>query len=472
MASRITPIILCGGSGTRLWPASRESFPKQFLALAGEETLLQATLARVSDPERFAPAIVVANDAHRFIVAEQVSQCGAEAEIVLEPCRRDSAAAIGAAMRLVEARDPDGLALALASDHVVQDPAAFLDAVETARPAALAGRIVTFGLTPKLATSRYGYIRAGREIDGAPGVFAVSAFVEKPDQAGAERLVAEGCFWNSGNFFARAGALLDEMRRLAPDIAGPAAEAADKALRDLDFIRLDSRSFEAARARSIDYAVMEKTPSSAVAPCSIGWSDVGGWTALWEIAERDAAGNALVGPVRVADASNCYVRSDKALTAVVGLDDAVVVAAKDAVLVTTRARADEVKDLVARLAAEGEEAATVAPSAHRPWGSYEIIDRGERFQVKRITVNPGRKLSLQSHLHRAEHWVVVEGTARVTVGDETRLVETDQSVYIPLGAKHRLENPGVIPLRLIEVQSGAYLGEDDILRYEDDYRRS
>ena len=469
---KITPIILCGGAGSRLWPASRESYPKQFLPLAGTETLLQATARRVSDTARFNPPIVITNNEHRFIVAEQLEQIGVKATIALEPCRRDSAAAIAAAMRIAEAADPEAVAIALASDHVVTNPDAFLRAVETGLPAALEGKIVTFGLKPSEPTSKYGYIRAGEAIAAAPGVAVVQAFVEKPVRADAEKLVAEGCFWNSGNFLAQARTFLSELQRLAPTIHGPAVTAADKASRDLDFLRLDKESFEQAEAKSIDYAVMEKTPHSAVAPCDYGWSDVGSWSALWEISDRDGEGNALVGPVEAVEAQNCYVRSDKIMTAVVGVDDIVVVATQDAVLVTSRDRADSVKQLVSKLVESGEPTATQASLAHRPWGSYQQIDLGGRFQVKRITVKPGRKLSLQSHFHRAEHWVVVEGTAKVTIDETVKLVRENESVYIPLGAVHRLENPGSIPLHLIEVQSGSYLGEDDIVRYEDDYLRT
>lgn len=469
--TRITPIILCGGAGSRLWPASRESYPKQFLPLAGEETMLQATLLRVSDPVRYGKAIVVSNNDHRFIVAEQVEQSGVAATIVLEPFRRDSAAAICAAMRLAEAENPDAVCIILASDHVVRDPASFHRAVDTGLPAALAGKIVTFGLEPTEPTSKYGYIRGGAALDGISGVVEVAAFVEKPAMADAEKLIAEGCLWNSGNFLSLASTLISETARLAPGIAAPAIAAADKAVRDLDFLRLDAQSFGEAELRSIDYAVMEKTPHSAVTPCSFGWSDVGGWSALWEIADRDDDGNALVGPTVALGSRNCYVRSDKVLTAVVGLEDAVVVATHDAVLVTSRSRADEVKQLVSDLTKRGEATATEASLSHRPWGSYQIIDQGGRFQVKRITVKPKRKLSLQSHVHRSEHWVVVQGTAKVTIDGEVRLVRENESVYIPLGSVHRLENPGIIPLNLIEVQSGPYLGEDDIVRYEDDYLR-
>lgn len=468
----IIPIIMCGGAGSRLWPASRESYPKQFLPLNGRNTLFQDTVLRVSDPALFSPPIIIAHEDHRFIVAEQLDELGTEALIVLEPFRRDSAAALAAAAQLIQAQDPEAVVLALASDHVIPDPAGFLTAIRTGLVAALQGKIVTFGLKPTRPTSKYGYIRAGAALDGAPGVMKVAAFVEKPDRAKAERLVAEGCHWNSGNFLSLASTLLSELARLAPNVAGPAMEAADRGVRDLQFLRLDANSFAAAEPLSIDYAVMETSPHVAVAPADFGWSDVGSWSALWEIAARDGDGNALIGPAAAQDSKNCYVRSDKHFTAVVGLDDVVVVATQDAVLVTTRDRADEVKTLVARLTAEAEPTATQTALAHRPWGSYQVIDQGERFQVKHITVQPGRRLSLQSHVHRSEHWIIVSGTARVTIGEEVRLVQENESVYIPLGAVHRLENPGALPLHLIEIQSGGYLGEDDIARYEDDYRRS
>ncbi|MFD1704183.1 mannose-1-phosphate guanylyltransferase/mannose-6-phosphate isomerase [Methylopila henanensis] len=469
--AKVIPIILCGGTGSRLWPASRESYPKQFLPLAGERTMLQATALRVADPARFDAPIVVTNAEHRFIVAEQLAQIGSRATIALEPARRDSAAALGAAVRLAALRDPEAAVLALASDHVVLDEPGFLEAVARGLPAAEAGRIVAFGVEPTEPTSKYGYIRPGAPLDGAPGVSAVAAFVEKPAREAAERLIAEGCLWNSGNFLTRAQTLQDELERLAPGIAGPAIAAADGARQDLDFLRLDPDSFARAEAKSIDFAVMEKTPLMAVTPGAFGWSDVGSWSALWEIAPRDADGNALIGPTAAIGSTNCYVRSDKYLTAVVGVDDVVVVATQDAVLVTTRERTDEVKAMVAALTARGEPTATSASLVHRPWGSYQILDDGARFQVKRITVKPKRRLSLQSHVHRAEHWIVVRGTAQVTIGDETRLLRENESVHVPLGVTHRLENPGVIPLELIEVQSGSYLGEDDIIRVDDDYRR-
>ncbi|GLK77888.1 mannose-1-phosphate guanylyltransferase/mannose-6-phosphate isomerase [Methylopila jiangsuensis] len=469
--SRIIPVVLCGGSGSRLWPASRESYPKQFLALAGERTLLQDTVLRVADPARFAPPIIVANAEHRFIVAEQMAQIGVTATIALEPARKDSAAAIAAAARLAELQGHDQVILVLASDHVILNDAAFRAAVETGRPAAQGGRIVTFGAPPTEPTSRYGYIRPGAPLDGAPGVRDVAAFEEKPDRTRAEALLADGCLWNSGNFLCLARTLLNELDRYAPEIAGPARLAADKAVKDLDFLRLDAAAFGLAEAKSIDFAVMERTALAAVTPADFGWSDVGGWAALWEIAPHDHAGNALVGPTAAIDSSNCYVRSEKPMTAVVGMTDAVVVATQDAVMVTTRDRADGIKTLVAELTRRGEPTAVRSVLSHRPWGSFQVIDDGPRFQVNHITVKPKRRLSLHRHIHRAEHWIVVRGAAQVTLNGEERMLHENESVYVPIGVAHRLANPGVIPLEIIEVQTGSYLGEDDIVRLEDDYRR-
>ncbi|MFD1331705.1 mannose-1-phosphate guanylyltransferase/mannose-6-phosphate isomerase [Methylopila musalis] len=469
--NRIIPVVLCGGSGSRLWPASRESYPKQFLALAGDRTLLQDTVLRVTDPARFGRPIIVANAEHRFIVAEQMAQIGVQATIALEPARKDSAAAIGAAARLAELQGHDATILVLASDHVILDTEAFLEAVGTGAPAAQAGRIVTFGAPPTEPTSRYGYIRPVAALDAAPGVRAVAAFEEKPDRARAEALIDEGCLWNSGNFLCLARTLLSELDRHAPAIAGPARVAADKAAQDLDFLRLDAAAFGLADAKSIDFAVMERTAFAAGTPAAFGWSDVGGWAALWEIAPHDRAGNALVGPTAAIDSVNCYVRSEKPMTAVVGMTDAVVVATQDAVVVTTRDRADGIKTLVAELTRRGEPTALRSVLSHRPWGSYQIIDDGPRFQVKRITVKPKRRLSLQRHIHRAEHWIVVRGAAQVTLDGVDRMLHENESVYVPIGVSHRLSNPGVIPLEIIEVQTGSYLGEDDIIRLEDDYRR-
>ncbi len=466
----IVPVILCGGSGSRLWPASRDSYPKQFLAFTGDDSLFQDTLKRVRGPDFDAPVIVTGAD-YRFLVAEQMRAANVKGDIVLEPFRRDSCAAIAAAARLAVARDPQALVLVLAADHAMPDVASFLDHVVTGRAAAEAGRIVTFGIKPSRPATGYGYIRPGPAL-AQPGVAAIAAFVEKPDAPTAERYVADGYLWNSGNFLFRASVFLDELDGLAPEIGRPVAEAVEKAARDLDFLRLDPEAFGRAVSKSVDYAVMEKTARAAVVPSDFAWSDVGAWNAIWDLAEKDADGNAARGEAAFLDAENCYVHSPGRLTTVVGLRDVVVVTTRDAVLVVDRAQAEKVKALVARLTAAGRKEATEHVKVYRPWGSYESIDDGSRHQVKRISVNPGSKLSLQSHFHRAEHWVVVSGTARVTVGEKETVLGENQSVYIPLGEVHRLENPGRIPLDLIEVQVGSYLGEDDIVRYEDVYNRN
>ena len=468
--TQIVPVVLCGGSGSRLWPASRDSFPKQFLALTGEISLFQDTLKRVVGPGFDAPIVVTGSD-YRFLVAEQMRAVGTKGDIVLEPMRRDSCAAIAAAAQLALARDPQALVLVLAADHAMPDVAGFLDHVRRGAAAAAAGRIVTFGIRPSRPATGYGYIRPGAALAEA-GVNAIAAFVEKPDAATAERYVADGYLWNSGNFLFSARVFLDELDRLAPEIGRPVAEAVAKAARDLDFLRLEPTAFGAAVAKSVDYAVMEKTSLAAVVPSDFAWSDVGAWNAIWELADKDEAGNAGRGDAAFLDATNCYVHSPERLTAVVGLDDVVVVNTRDAVLVVAREQAEKVKGLVARLTAARRKEATENLKVFRPWGSYDSIDNGPRHQVKRITVDPGCKLSLQSHFHRAEHWVVVSGTARITVDGKETIASENQSVYIPLGATHRLENPGKIPLDLIEVQSGAYLGEDDIVRYEDAYNRA
>ena len=467
--SQIVPVVLCGGSGSRLWPASRESFPKQFLALTGERSLFQDTLKRVVGPG-FAVPIVVTGADYRFVVAEQMRSVGVVGDIVLEPMRRDSCAAIAAAARLAAARDSQALVLVLAADHAMPDVDGFLAHVRRGAAAAQAGRIVTFGIVPSRPATGYGYIRPGEAL-AQPGVNAIAAFVEKPDEATAERYVAEGYLWNSGNFLFRAAVFLDELDRLAPEIGRPVAEAVAGAARDLDFLRLAPEAFAAAVPKSVDYAVMEKTGLAAVVPSDFAWSDVGAWGAIWDLAEKDGFGNAAQGDAAFLDAANCYVHSPERLTAVVGVDDLVVVTTRDAVLVVGREQAEKVKGLVALLGANGRREATDNLKVFRPWGSYDSIDAGPRHQVKRITVDPGRQLSLQSHFHRAEHWVVVSGTARITVDDQVTIASENESVYIPVGAVHRLENPGKIPLELIEVQSGSYLGEDDIVRYEDAYNR-
>ena len=469
----IHPVILSGGSGTRLWPMSRTLYPKQLLALFGDKSLLQQTVLRVADPNRFAPPLLVANEEHRFIIAEQLRAIDAAPRaLLLEPVGRNTApaAAIGA-LRLADS-DPEALMLLMPSDHVITDAQAFLAAVGRAEVAAQQGMLVTFGITPERPETGYGYIAAGEAIAAAPGVFAIGAFIEKPALAEAERFVgAHTHFWNSGIFLFPASTYLSELERLRPDMLAACKTALGAARRDDDFVRLDKAAFAACPSDSIDYAVMEHTPHAAVVPVSMGWSDIGSWDALWAMSDKDAGGNAITGNVVAEDARNCYLRSEAGLVAAVGIEDLVVVATDDAVIVAPRSRSQEVKALVARLTAEERGEAAAFPTVHRPWGNYKGLHNGHRVQVKHIVVKPGGKLSLQMHHHRAEHWVVVQGTAKILRGDEELVLTEDQSTYIPLGTRHRLENPGKIPLHLIEVQSGSYLGEDDIVRFDDHYGR-
>ncbi|MFC7335223.1 mannose-1-phosphate guanylyltransferase/mannose-6-phosphate isomerase [Rhodocista pekingensis] len=470
---QIQPVLLSGGTGSRLWPMSRERFPKQLLALSGKRTMIQETALRVGDARGFRSPIVVCNQEHRFSVGEQLQAVGIEpAAIVLEPVGRNTAAAAAIAARLAAHDDPDALLLLLPADHVVQDRAAFGRAVEQAARAAAAGFLVTFGVRPTSPETGYGYIKAGAALDGIAGVQRVARFTEKPSLAVAEAFVAGGeHLWNSGMFLFRAGTFLEELERHAPAVLAATDAALAAATRDLDFLRLDPEAFGRSPNLSIDYAVMEKTDRAAVVPADLGWTDVGSWSALWEIGEKDADGNVVQGDVMLVDAHDNYIRSDGMLTAVLGIDDAVLVVTGDAILLARRDRVQDVKGIVERLKQSGRTEPLEHRKVHRPWGSYESITSGERFQVKCLTVKPGRKLSLQKHFHRAEHWVVVNGTALVTRDGEEMLVRENESVYLPLGCVHRLENPGKVPLNLIEVQSGAYLGEDDIVRFEDTYGR-
>jgi mannose-1-phosphate guanylyltransferase/mannose-6-phosphate isomerase len=469
---RIVPVILSGGSGTRLWPVSRESFPKQLWPLVSERSMMQETALRAVDPA-FTPPIVVCNQEHRFLIAEQLREAGIyAARIVLEPVGRNSAPAIAAAALLVAEDDPDAVIWMLAADHSIADNAALQSAVQTAAKAARAGQIVTFGMKPTAPETAYGYIEIGEPLPGADGVYGVARFLEKPDAETAARFVADGRhLWNSGMFVFTARTLLDELERHAPEVLPPVRQAVADRKVDLDFIRLGVEAFTACPSISIDYAVAERTSRAAVLPADLGWSDVGSWSALWDLGTKDAAGNVALGDVVLEGAENCYVRSDGMLAAVVGLKDAVVVVTEDAVLAMHRSQSQDVKKIVERLKAAGRPEAVAHNRSYRPWGYYECLIQGDRFQVKRIVVTPGRRLSLQSHFHRAEHWVVVNGTAKVTRDAETLIVRENESVYLPLGCVHRLENPGKIPLTLIEVQSGAYLGEDDIVRLEDTYGR-
>ncbi len=472
--THIVPVILSGGSGTRLWPVSRESFPKQLWPLISSHTLLQETALRAHDPMRFAPPVVVCNHEHRFLIAEQLRAAGvAKPQILLEPAGRNSAPAIAAAALLVAETTPDAVLWLLAADHAIADTGALHQSLAIAAQAARTGRIVTFGMRPTSPETGYGYVARGAPLADAPGAFAVAQFVEKPDAARAEKLATDGRhLWNSGMFVFTARTLLEELEAHAPDVLHAVRQAMADRHEDLDFIRLGEKAFTAAPSISLDYAVAERTSRAAVVPADIGWSDVGSWGALWDLGSKDAAGNVAVGDVLLESARNCYVRSDGMLAAVVGLEDAVVVVTEDAVLAMHRGHSQDVKKVVDRLKAAGRHEAVAHNRMYRPWGFYETLIHGDRFQVKRIVVSPGCKLSLQKHFHRAEHWVVVNGSAVVTRDNESMLVRENESIYLPLGCVHRLENPGKIPLALIEVQSGAYLGEDDIVRLNDDYNRT
>ena len=472
----ITPILLCGGSGTRLWPLSRKSYPKQFVPLVGEQTLFQASAQRLSG-DGFAAPLVLTNADFRFIVTEQMAAAGIDpGAILIEPAGRNTAPAILAAALYLEKNDPEALMLVAPSDHVVPDAEAFRAAVEAGAEAARAGRLVTFGIKPTHAETGYGYLELAED----PGDFsarplALSRFVEKPDAAAARTMVEAGTFlWNAGIFLFSVKTILDAFRAHAPDLIGPVQAAVDQGQPDLGFLRLDPKAWAKAEDISIDYAVMERADNLSVVPFAAGWSDLGGWDAVWREAGRDARGVATSGQATAIDCDDSLLRSEDDTLEVVGigLKNIVAVAMPDAVLVADASRAQDVKQAVAALKAKKAKQAESFPKDHRPWGWFESLVIGERFQVKRIVVHPGAALSLQSHHHRSEHWIVVEGTAKVTVDGEVKLVTENQSVYIPLGAVHRMENPGKVPMVLIEVQTGSYLGEDDIIRYEDVYARN
>ena len=468
MPSPIIPVLLAGGAGTRLWPVSRDALPKQFLPLTGERSSYQETLLRVKDGMFTAPIVITGPDFH-FFARRQAEEVGVEATVVIEPMRRDSGPAIAAATAVAHERDPQAVVLALAADHIILDVKAFRDTCVAGRAAAEQGQIVTFGIKPSEPKTSYGYILAGDPIGN--GVSKVKRFVEKPNAVTAERYVRDGYLWNSGNFLFRADVLLSELKRLEPEMAAAIDDAVKNATTDLGFLRLAPDAFARAPQKSIDYAVMEKTDRAAVVEGDFGWSDIGSWDALFDITTPDSQGNVVHGHAVALDSTGCVVHSDGRLTALVGITDMVVVSTSDAVMVVPRARAQEVKDLAAKLKAANRAEASVHKRVHRPWGYYESIDMGERFQVKRIVVIPGGMLSLQKHRHRAEHWVVVRGTAEVTIGEDKRAVHENESIYIPLGTVHRLANQGKIPLELIEVQTGSYLGEDDIVRLDDIYKR-
>lgn len=466
----IVPVVLSGGSGTRLWPLSREQYPKQLLPLMGQKTMLQDTVDRLSGIDDLAPPIIVCNEGHRFLVAEQLRQIDVTpAAILLEPVGRNTAPAVAvAAIAAIEARD-DAVLLVLPADHVIKDVAAFHRALKVARLQAEAGKLATFGIVPNRAETGFGYIRTGGP---QSGYFQVDKFVEKPNQETAERYYQSGRYlWNSGMFMFLASTYLSELKSLAPDIYEAATHAVTSANRDLDFLRLGVEAFEACPSDSVDYAVMEKTQNAIVVPLDAGWSDVGSWSSLHEASDADESNNVAMGDVVCVDTRNCYLYSSSRLVAAVGLADHVVIETKDAVMVAPKNKVHEVKDLVDLLKREGRTETNLHRQVYRPWGSYDSVDQGDRFQVKRLIVKPGAVLSLQMHHHRAEHWVVVSGTARITRDDEVFLLRENESTYIPLGARHRIENPGNVPLHIIEVQSGSYLGEDDIVRFEDQYGR-
>ena len=469
----IHPVILSGGSGTRLWPMSRVQYPKQLLPLVSERTLLQEAALRVADKAQFETPVFVANDEHRFIVAEQLRLIGVTPRaIVLEPMGRNTAPACCIAALMLAASSPAAIMLVMPSDHAITDLAAFRDAVARAGRTAATGRLTTFGIAADRPDTGFGYIKSGKPLSKEDESFEVAGFVEKPERERAEAFLKSGeYFWNSGLFLFPAALFLKELERLQPAMVTACRAALEKAKRDLDFLRLDRDAFAKAPSNSIDYAVMEHTPLAAVVRAEMGWSDVGTWDALWRIGKKDAAGNVAWGDVVTEETRGSYLRAESGLLAVLGVEDLVVVATPDAVMVTHRDRAQDIKLLVARLEREKRGELVAHPLVHRPWGTYRSIHNGARVQVKHIVVKPGGILSLQMHHHRAEHWVVVSGTAKVTKGNEDLVLHENESTFIPIGTRHRLENPGKIPLHLIEVQSGSYLGEDDIVRFDDHYGR-
>ena len=462
----ICPVIMAGGSGTRLWPLSRAAHPKQFLRLHGEDTMLQATVKRLSGLDIQA-SITICNEEHRFFVAEQLREIDKLGPIILEPVGRNTAPAI--ALAALTAKD-DPLLLVLAADHVIQDEDAFREAVIRAIPLAEAGKLVTFGIVPSAPHTGYGYIKRGKDIGEG---FEVDAFVEKPSSDVAQDYFSSGdYYWNSGMFLFRASNYLEELKKFRPDILEQCQGSVMDVKTDLDFLRIDKDMFESCPAESVDYAVMEKTSHAVVVPMDAGWSDIGSWTSLWDISEKDSEGNSTNGDVILHDTHNSYVRSDDKLVAVIGVDDLIVVSTKDALMVAHKDSVQDVKMITESLKIQARSEWQLSREVYRPWGKYDSIDSGERYQAKRITVKPGAKLSVQMHHHRAEHWVVVSGTALVTNGDKTFLLSENESTYIPVGVVHALENPGKVELDLIEVQSGSYLGEDDIVRFDDIYGRA
>ena len=468
--NKIIPVILSGGSGTRLWPLSREGFPKQLLPLVGERTMLQDTVSRLDGLTDVSGPILVTNEAHRFLVAGQLQELGVTPRaLILEPTGRNTAPAAAVAALLVQNDDPEAQILVLPADHVIADTAAFKSTVSEGRELAAQGRLVTFGIVPSRPETGYGYIRKAGDPSTAGNV---EEFVEKPDEETALGYIESGSYlWNSGMFLFKATDYLEQLRQFAPDMVKACEAALAGAETDLDFLRLEKDSFAACPSDSIDYAVMEKTDRASVVPLNAGWNDVGSWASLHDALETDENDNAVFGDTIVEDSRNCYVYAGHRLVTAVGLDDHIIVETKDAIMVAPRSKSQNVKKVVEKLKAQERYETELGRQVFRPWGSYDSIDQGDRFQVKRLIVNPGAVLSLQMHHHRAEHWVVVSGTAKITRGDEEFLLEENESTYIPIGTKHRIANPGTVPVHIIEVQSGSYLGEDDIVRFEDTYGR-
>jgi mannose-1-phosphate guanylyltransferase / mannose-6-phosphate isomerase len=466
----IFPVVLAGGTGSRLWPLSRTLLPKQFLPLITDKTMLQETLRRLDGLPKLQGAVVVCSDDHRFLAAEQLREIGARpAALILEPAGRNTAPAVALAALTAQEIDPEATIVVAPADHVIRDARAFQAAAKVAADLAQDGKLVTFGIVAHTPETGYGYIRRG---EGKGPAYPVQQFIEKPPLDVAAQFVASGdYYWNSGMFVFKARRYLAELAAFAPDILA-ASEAARRAAKtDLDFVRIDKAEFDKCRSESIDYAVMEKTRDAVVLPLDAGWSDVGSWSSLFDALPADEEGNVLQGDVLVHDTHDCYVHSTSRLVAAVGMDDHIIVETKDAILVAPKERVQDVKELVARIKKSGRSESSWHREVFRPWGSYDSIDNGERFQVKRLSVKPGGVLSLQMHHHRAEHWIVVQCTARITCNDKTFLLSENESTYIPIGATHRIENPGKMPLHIVEVQSGSYLGEDDIVRYEDNYGR-
>ncbi len=466
----VFPVILSGGAGTRLWPLSREMYPKQLLALTSRYSMQQETALRLAPIADARAPIVVCNEAHRFTVAEQLRTLGIEpSAILLEPAGRNTAPAVALAALKAQELDADATIVVAPADHVIRDARAFQHAADIAAGLAQGGKLVTFGIVAHAPETGYGYIRRG---EGQGPAYPVAQFIEKPPLEVAEKFVASGeYFWNSGMFVFKASRYLTELGAFAPDILEASTAAYRAAKADLDFVRIDKAAFEACRSESIDYAVMEKTKDAVVLPLDAGWSDVGSWSSLFDALPADEHGNVLHGDVLVHDTQDCFVHSSSRLVTAVGMENHIIVETKDAVLVAPKERVQDVKELVTALKKAGRSESAWHREVYRPWGSYDSVDDGDRFQVKRLSLKPGGMLSLQMHHHRAEHWIVVQGTARVTCGEKTFLLSENESTFVPIGATHRIENPGKVPLHIIEVRSGTYLGEDDIVRYEDNYGR-